>query len=155
MDIFATGNSNPQRNSKMDQIRLGRPLWGARIESMQHPRRHFGASTAEDTQRPAYVRGELSPSRRTGVWMATLYCLYQRDQRCDENNPTNGASLAHAAAKRMLDPATRVNIVQQFATSNFEGIANVGDLGELVAAIILYLLFRRRILCELVRSYLT
>lgn len=42
----------------------------------------------------------------------------------------------------MLDPATRVSVIQQFVTSNFEGTVIVGDVNELVAAIIFLFAFR-------------
>ena len=41
----------------------------------------------------------------------------------------------------MLGPATRVSVIQQFVTSNFEGIVIVGEVNELVAAIILLFAF--------------
>lgn len=45
--------------------------------------------------------------------------------------------LAHGAAKEMASWNTRLNIVQQFLYSGLEGSINIGDLGEMVVAMVL------------------
>lgn len=46
--------------------------------------------------------------------------------------------LAHTSAVLMSDPVTRYQILQQFARISFEGSVRMGDLGEIVAAILLF-----------------
>lgn len=67
------------------------------------------------------------------------YILYINEGRdllltCQPSEPV----LAHTSAVQMLDPATRVQVLQQFARISFEGSINTGDMGEIVAAIILF-----------------
>ena len=49
--------------------------------------------------------------------------------------------LASTAGRLMLDSRTRLRCVEELVTSSFEGTINVGDVGEIVASLLLMFAF--------------
>lgn len=159
MDIFGdNSNSHSELRSPEAIVRLfclGRPLWGARsdIEAASSP--EDVALALKDLaidrtngQGPQFALALLSYRLNFNVINGTLaekmvgkymrYIVYINEAR-DLLRTTQPSEpiLAFVAAEQMKKPAIRSSVIRQFVASCFEGTVNVGDVGEITAALLL------------------
>lgn len=157
INIFPKGSEkrlpDGSNEATLSLFRYGRPLWGARIESGESLYELMELARQKlDGQEPLLSTALLSYSLNFYIVNNTMaeelvsgwlrYILYVNEGR-DLLRTTQPSEpiLAHTSASMMLDPATRLSVVQQFVCACFEGSVNVGDIGEMVAAIVLLFTF--------------
>lgn len=154
INIFGGNNTKREpdgsEQSAIELFHFGRPLWGALMALRESPRGIMELARQKVmVQGPSYLTALLSyrlsfyitnnaiAEDLVSGWLR--YILYINEGRdllltCQPSEPV----LAHTSAVQMLDPATRVQVLQQFSRISFEGSINTGDMGEIVAAIILF-----------------
>lgn len=136
-----------------DLFLYGRPLWGALFASgqsistvMEVAKKHlrgWGPSylTALLSYRLSFyiVNNAIAEDLVSGCMRYILYTNEEQDMliTIQPSEPI----LAHTSAVLMSNPVTRLKALQQFARLNFGGGVNIGDLGECVAAIIMFLTY--------------
>ena len=134
----------------IDLFHYGRPLWGGLINSgeslfnvMQLARQKL------EGRGPSYLIALLSyrlsfyiannaiAEDLVSGWMRYILYINQGRDMLLTSQPSEPI-LAHTSATLMSDPVTRYQILQHFTRISFEGSIRTGDLGEIVAAILLF-----------------
>lgn len=137
----------------MDLFHYGRPLWGARMTSGEGLFEVMELAKQKlEGQGPLYLTALLSyrlsfyitnnaiAEDLVSGWLRYLLHINEGRDMLLTSQPSEPI-LAHTSAVLMSDPVTRHQVFQQFARISFEGSINAGDLGEIVAAIILFLTY--------------
>ena len=154
MDVFALPGSNAVDQDGSDDavcqlFRYGRPLWGGRLESGeslkgiisladQKTRGHGDRSTLAllSYRLNFYVTSGALAEDLVSRWMRYVLYIDQTRELMRTTQPSEPI-LAYTAAKRMLNPGLRHRVIKDFARASFEGSVNLGDIGEIVAGLLL------------------
>lgn len=157
LDVFANNKEDQVQDGSGDAVsslfRLGRPLWGGRIESGQDLTGISELAMQKISGQGAvywlallsyrinyYVASNVLAEELVSGWLRYILYINKTRDMLRTIQPTEPI-LADSASRMMLDPSTRLSVIQQFVTSSFEGTVNIGDLGELVVAMLLLFAF--------------
>ncbi|KAK2792157.1 hypothetical protein FQN52_003925 [Onygenales sp. PD_12] len=135
-------------------VRYGRPTWGAfldngadlntvlnlAVEKISAARRQ-GLTTAVSLALFSYrinfyvVNMHLAENMTASLLRPIFYIPKSREfmRTMHPSEPI----LAYTAAAMMIDPATRLSVVNAFSEACFQGSIHVGDIGEVVASLVL------------------
>lgn len=134
----------------LDLFYYGRPLWGALISSGESLSDVMELARQKlEGRGPTYLIALLSyrlsfyiannaiAEDLVSGWMRYILYINKGRDMLITSQPSEPI-LSHTSAVLMSDPVTRYQVLRQFARISFEGSINTGDLGEIVAAIILF-----------------
>lgn len=154
-DDYAQQPQDGSVEAALKLFRLARPLWGSRYNSANNngitgvlydilqlaKRKTDGDSVAKTLallsyRLQFYVTGNQVAEQM--VASCLRYVLYVNPARdmMRTIHPSEPV-LAYTSAVNMINPVNRLRILQQFVTSCFEGSIDAGDIGEMVASLIL------------------
>ncbi|OJJ43558.1 hypothetical protein ASPZODRAFT_161487 [Penicilliopsis zonata CBS 506.65] len=155
-DIFASrpcSEPDGSDQSKRELFKLGRPLWGGRLDtgsSLEEVMELASQKTIGNSPSHAlalfsyrvnfYVTQNSLAEELVGSWLRYLLYINPSRELMRTIQPSEPV-LAHTAAEKMRDPAIRFYVVKNLARACFEGSINMGDIGEMVAALILLFAF--------------
>lgn len=159
-DVFRDPNfaQQPQDGSyeaALKLFQLARPLWGSRRSVTNE---NNASRIVKDILELAKRKTEGNSVAKTLAFMSYRLQFYVTSNQVTEQmvascmryvlyiNPARDMMrtihpsepvLAHTSQLRMIDPVNRLHILQQFVTSCFEGSIDAGDIGEMVASLVL------------------
>lgn len=135
----------------LDLFHYGRPLWGALISSGESLSDVMELARQKlEGRGPSYLLALLSyrlsfyiannaiAEDLVSGWMRCILYINEGRDMLITSQPSEPI-LSHTSVVLMSDPVTRYQVLRQFARISFEGSINAGDLGEIVAAMILFL----------------
>lgn len=156
INVFASKNKlhpNGSEEATKSLFHYGRPLWGALFDSGDKLEKVVDL-VREKVEGPEHLRLLALLSYRLTFYLSNnvlaeelvsgylRYILHISEGR--EMLVTYQPSepiLTYVSSRYMLDPETRRKVFRKFCSVCYEGSVNVGDLGEIVAAMILFLTY--------------
>lgn len=158
-DVFCDKDTKkPQDESKEAVLRLfrfGRPLWGSRYQASNarhvgNPIRELIELAARKTDGEGATKAIALLSYRVHFHVTSHYLAEEMVSSCLRcimyiNKELNlirtfqpsEPLLAYTAATKMSNPTTRLTVLKHFVNACFEGSVSVGDVGEIVAFLVL------------------
>lgn len=153
--IYAQKPQDGLYEAALKLFQLGRPLWGSRCstaskDNISHVVDGLLRLAKAKTEGMSPVKRLASLSYRLQFYVMDNQVAEQMVQSCLRYvlyiNPARDLMrtihpsepvLAYTSQVRMIDPKIRLKILQQFVTSCFEGSVDAGDIGEMVASLVL------------------
>lgn len=161
MDLFALpGNeqlSNGEAKTAGQLFQYGRPLWGCRLRAGDDVYGLIDLANSKVDQGPMALRPLALLSYRLNFYVVNnaiaeylVHSLMRHmvyvspDRDLIRTTQPSEPILAHVASRAMSDhQRSRLEVLQTFVQSSYEGSINIGDLGGMVGAIILLFAFDR------------
>lgn len=159
-DVFCDkGDTKKPHDGSMEAVmrlfRFGRPLWGSRYQAsnathVENPIRELIGLATRKTDGEGATKAIALLSYRVHFYVTSHHLAEEMVSSCLRcimyiNKGRNllrtfqpsEPVLAYTAATKMSNPTTRFAVVKHFVAACFEGTVSMGDIGEIVASMML------------------